>query len=144
MIAKDIINAAIAQGACGKAFQMAEKVNSWEDLASALFKPQSREYCALHNFPSLEMFKDTSTELRKYGVFFDAGEIESENPVNFAVVGNTIANITYSGTDALHRLIVMHGAKARVRATNYAVVVVLKIGEGCEVEFDNDETAKIL
>lgn len=141
MTPKDIMKSAIALGACDKS----GKATDWGSLAWLMFTPQGREFCEEKKFPSLEMWRNMKDSIvGKQPVRIDAGEITMNNPKNLAIIGNTTANLTYSGVDVVHKLIVMHGAKARVRATEYAVVLVVKIGDGCEVEYNNDETAKIL
>lgn len=141
MTPKDIMQAAITLGACDKS----GKASDWSTLAWLMFTPQGREFCEEKKFPSLRMWRDMKDSIvGKHPVNIDAGEIKVNNPKNIAIIGDTVANLTYSGSDAVHKLIVMHGAKARVRATNYAVVLVVKIGDGCEIEYNNDETARIL
>lgn len=141
MTPKDVLQAAIAKGACDKS----GKASDWSSLAWLMFTPQGREFCEEKQFPSLAMWRELKDSITgKHPVNIDAGEIKVNKPKNIAIIGDTVANLTYSGSDAVHKLIVMHGAKARVRATNYAVVLVVRVGEGCEVTFNNDETAKIL
>lgn len=141
MTPKDVMKEAIAQGACSKS----GKASDWSTLAWMLFTPQGREFCEEKQFPSLAMWRGIKESIvGKHPVNIDAGEIKVNNPKSIAVIGDTVATLYYSGSDCVHKLIVMHGGKARVRAVNYAVVLVVKIGEGCEVEFNNDETARIL
>ena len=141
MTPKDVMKEAIALGACSRS----GKASDWSTLAWMLFTPQGREFCEEKQFPSLRMWREIKESIiGKHPINIDAGEIKVNNPKNIAVIGDTVANLTYSGTDTVYKLIVMHGGKARVRAVNYAVVLVVKIGEGCEVEFNNDETARIL
>lgn len=141
MTPKDIMKAAIELGACDKS----GKASDWGSLVWLLFTPQGREFCEEKNFPPLYMWRKIKDSIvGKHPVNIDAGEIKVNNPKNIAIIGDTTANLSYSGSDTVHKLIVMHGAKAVVRATNYAVLLVVKIGDGCEVEYHNDETAKIL
>jgi hypothetical protein len=141
MTPKEIMKSAIALGACDKS----GKATDWGSLAWLMFTPQGREFCEEKQFPSLQMWRDMKDSIvGKHPVNIDAGEIKVNNPKNIAIIGDTVANLTYSGTDTVHKLIVMHGAKARVRALNYAVVLVVKVGDGCEIEYNNDETARIL
>lgn len=37
----------------------------------------------------------------------------------------------------------MHGAKAHIKASNYAVLLIVNVG-GCEVTIDKDETVIVL
>ena len=141
MTPKDVMKEAIAQGACGKS----GKASDWSTLAWMLFTPQGREFCEEKQFPSLRMWREIKESIiGRHPINIDAGEIRVNNPKNIAVIGDTVANLTYSGTDTVYKLIVMHGGKARVRATNYAVLLVVKIGDDCEIEYNNDETARIL
>ena len=57
------------------------------------------------------------------------------------LVGNTCARLSFSGPERLHRVVLMHGARARIEAGNYAVVSVMN--RGGEVEIVKDDTAII-
>lgn len=129
-------------GACSES----GKASDWKSLAWLLFTPQGREFCEDNLFPTIEMWRDIKPHVTDdMHIFIDRGTyLKSRNSANIALVGETEAKLEYSGADMVHKVIIMHGAKARIRATNYAVVLVVIIGEGCVVEFDNDETAKIL
>lgn len=134
-----VMKSAFLLGACAKS----EGVSNWKSLVWLFFTPQGREFCEKHNFPSLEMFREMKGEISKYDVFVDAGNVVCANRADIALVGNTFAELTYSGVECTHKVVLMHGAKARIKASNYAVVLIVNIG-GCEVEMEKDETAVIL
>lgn len=135
----NVMKSALRLGACAKS----EGVSDWKSLVWLFFTPQGREFCEKHNFPSIEMFREMKGEISRHNVFVDAGNIVCANRADIALVGNTSAELTYSGVECTHKVVLMHGAKVRIKASNYAVVLIVNIG-GCEVEIEKDETAVIL
>lgn len=136
---ENVMKSASLLGACAKS----EGVSDWKSLAWLFFTSQGREFCEKHNFPSLEMFRGMKEEVSRYGVFVDAGNMVCRSRANMALIGNTSAELVYSGVECVYKLILMHGAKVRIKASGYAVVLIVNIG-GCEVEIEKDETVVIL
>ena len=134
----NIMKSASRLGACAKS----EGVSDWRSLAWLFFTPQGREFCEQHNFPTLEMFRGMA-DVSGYGVWVDAGTVVRSGDANIALVGDTNARLTYSGVECTHKVILMHGAKAHIKASGYAVLLIVNIG-GCEVEIEKDETVVIL
>ena len=71
------------------------------------------------------------------------GEIVRENDGCIALVGDTQAKLTFSDPTRVHKVVLMHGAKAEITATGYAVVRLINIGN-CEVKINKQEHAVIL
>lgn len=134
-----IMSAASLLGACSKS----NGVSDWKSLVWIFFTPQGREFCENNNFPSLEMFRDMKDNVSSQCVFVDSGDIKRTNDTNIGLIGNTSAELTYSGAECTHKVILMHGAKARIKASNYAVILIVNIG-GCAIEIEKDETVVIL
>ncbi len=127
------------QGACGKS----HKVKDYRSLVWLFFSPQGREFCTENNFPDPQQFASIAEGIKPYGVYVNSVEVVKENPEQFAAVGETTAHLTYDDPKRIHKLMLMHGAKAHIRASNYAVILLVKT-EGCEVEIEKDETVVIL
>ena len=89
-----------------------------------------------------------SEHLRQYrgvynqipGVYIDAGEVPAFDTLSL-IVGETDATLRCNNPTYLYKAIVMHGAKVKIIARNYAVVTVMNIGG--EVEVDSDGTCLI-
>ena len=122
----DIIKSALSLGACSGS----NGVTDWRSLVWLFFSPQGREFCAENDFPSLDMFRGM------------AGHVDVTNPGNIAVIGDTDAVITIDDNERVHKVILMHGGKARVVASDYAVILLVNIGG--EVEINKDNTVVIL
>lgn len=135
----DIMKTASLFGACSKS----SGVSDWKSLVWLFFTPQGREFCEQNNFPSLEMFQGMKEHVAEYGVFVDNGEVVRSNDVNIGLVGATSATLTYNDNSVVHKVIVMHGAKARIKASHYAVILLVNVGN-CDVKIDKDETVVIL
>lgn len=135
----EIMKSASLFGACSKA----DGVSDWKSLVWLFFTPQGREFCEANNFPSLKMFREMSSEVEKYGVYVDAGSIDVRNDEKVAVIGDTEAEMVFTDNTKVHKVILMHGGKARITASNYAVILLVNI-ENCEVEINKDETVVIL
>ena len=134
----DIIKSALALGACSGS----NGVTDWRSLVWLFFSPQGREFCAENDFPSLDMFRGMAGHVMPYGVYVDSGHVDVTNPGNIAVIGDTDAVITIDDNERVHKVILMHGGKARVVASDYAVILLVNIGG--EVEIDKDNTVVIL
>ena len=135
----EIMASANRFGACEKS----KGVSDWKSLTWLFFTPQGREFCEEHNFPSLEQFRGVDSVIAKYGVYVDAGNIQCSNDKEIALIGNISAELMYSGVECVHKVILMHGAKARITASNHAVILLVNIGN-CEVEIEKDNTVVIL
>lgn len=137
--ANDIVKEATRLGACSKS----GSVTDWKSLVWLFFSPQGREFCEENNFPNIEMFREMKPYVKDWGVYVDAGNIELKNAPTVGVIGDTHAALSYSDNTKVHKLILMHGAKARVTLSHYAVLLLVNIGN-CEIEIENDGTAKVM
>lgn len=140
---KTIQKQALALGAC----QRSAEATDWRSMAWLLFSPQGREFCENHNFPPIDLWSKIrrKCDTTQYGVFVDTGVTTiPHNQENVALIGQTHGYLTFDGPATSHRVIVQHGAKATIKATNYAVVLVVKIGHDCDVTINKDDTATIL
>ena len=103
-----------------------------EDIIRLLTSPQGAEFCLAHRFPNpatFRLFKPFNPE--RHGVFIDAGEITLKDPGKTVLVGRTTATVNCD-TLTRHEVFLMHGAKAVINASGWAVVVV-KSSSGCQV-----------
>lgn len=144
MKVEDIINQIYAQtkiiGQCGA-------MTGTEDFAAIcrLFKSAiGVEYCIEHHFPNmatLRMFKPYNPE--QYGIYIDAGVITLKNPRQVLLCGRTSATINCDSLEHRHEVILMHGAKAVVNASKWAVCSVT-VEQGCSVIKNTSDNAIIL
>ena len=123
----DIIKSALSLGACSGS----NGVTDWRSLVWLFFSPQGRD-----------MFRGMAGHVMPYGVYVDSGHVDVTNPGNIAVIGDTDAVITIDDNERVHKVILMHGGKARVVASDYAVILLVNIGG--EVEINKDNTVVIL
>lgn len=135
----DIMKQALENGACYKS----KGVSDWKTLAWLFFTPQGIEFCEEHNFPTLHDFREVGTFLSDYGVFVDKGEITRTNDSNIALIGNTNGKLIFDDNTKVHKVILMHGAKAFIVARNFAVVRLINVGN-CNVSISKDKTSVIL
>lgn len=135
----EIMQSASFLGACAKS----NGVSDWRSLTWLFFTPQGREFCEDNNFPSLEMFQGMKDNISEYNILVDAGNISRQNDVNVGLIGNTSAQLVYNDNTEVHKVVLMHGAKARIKAANYAVILLVNVGN-CEVEIEKDNTVVIL
>ena len=134
-----IMQSASLLGACSKS----NGISDWKSLVWLFFTPQGREFCEENNFPSLEQFRGMDSRIADYGVLVDAGRISLENEEKIALIGNTDAELLYTDNTKVHKIILMHGAKAHIVASNYVVILIVNIGN-CKVITDKDETVVVL
>lgn len=134
-----IIKSALSLGACNGS----NGVTDWKSLVWLFFSPQGREFCQENNFPGIGMFRGMAESVKPFGVYVDAGSLNKTNPGNIAVIGDTDAMITIDDNERVHRIILMHGGKARIKASNYAVILIVNVGD-CDVKIEKDNTVVIL
>lgn len=136
----EIMKSASLLGACTGS----GKVSDWKSLVWLFFSPQGREFCEEHQFPRLYMFQRMkSYGVDQYGVFVDSGCVCRKNDKDIALVGDTCGELAFDDNGVVHKVILMHGAKAHIKASNYVVLLIVKVG-GCEVTIDKDETVVVL
>ena len=115
-------------GQCGK-FTGSEDLNGIIDLFTS---PQGVEFCLAHHFPSLNtlaMFKPF--DVHEKGVFINYGGLTISDRHRVVLIGRTAATTT-CGDNVGYGIMLMHGAKAVINASNWAVVSV-NADKGCQV-----------
>lgn len=136
MEVKDILSKAVSKGACSNS----AKATNWESLTWLFFSPQGREFCKDNNYPTLGMFREIAKDVEPYGVYVEKGVEKSNEDV--ALIGEAESTLHYSGVDKAYKVILMHGAKAVIHASGYAVIRLENISG--EYEIINDGTAEVL
>ena len=140
MEAKDVIREAVKHGACSAS----GGVTDWESLCRLFFSPQGREFCEDNDFPPIGMFRSIKEHgVDRYGVFIDSGDICRTDDKDIALIGDTCGELAFNDNKVVHKVILMHGAKAHITAGNYVVLLIINVGD-CEVAVDKDETAIVL
>lgn len=117
---------------------------SLDDLVSLFLSPQGIEFCTKKHFPNLStfrLFKQQAVD-KKYGIYIDSGEISLQNPSIAVLVGKTMATIDVDEC-ARHRIVLLHGAKAVVNASKWAVASITS-SVGCNVIRNRTDNAIIL
>lgn len=93
-----------------------------EQLIRLMFTPQGIEFLTKYNFPDLSTFrKFKKYHPERYGVYIDCGEISLSEARRVFLVGNSSATLNYRET-AGNRVYLMHGARASIVASGYAVI----------------------
>lgn len=140
MITNTIKQEAVRLGACKKI----DEINNLMSLSHILFTPQGREFCELHKFPTMQLWRKIQPHITQdMGVFVDFGDIKRTNDRNIALIGHTNADLNFIDNTVVHKVILMHGAKAVINASNYVVLLIVNIGD-CEVVINKDKTVKVL
>lgn len=114
-----------------------------EGVVDLMFSPQGAEFLTRYKFPDLATFR----RFRKYdperlGVHIDRGEISLQDEKRVFLVGKTTARLKYTVTQG-NRLVLMHGAKAYIEASGYAIVRI-EADDSCEVVVKTNDHAKIM
>ena len=120
-----------------KQLDCCDKFNGSEDLQGIiqLFKsPQGLEFCINNHFPhisTLRQFKPYN--VGRYGIYIDAGEITLSNPGLVLLIGNTTATLNCSSNKARNEVVLMHGAKAVINASEWSVTFI-KVERGSYIK----------
>lgn len=114
-----------------------------DELMRLFLSVQGLEFCVKNRFPTLEMWRSGYKEIAaKYNIFIDAGDIRIINQSKVVLIGDTQAELIYDNSLNRHEVVVMHRAKAKIKASGYAVVFVTNV-DG-EIESEVLDNAKIL
>lgn len=116
---------------------------SIEELAAVFTSRQGLEFCIRYHFPNIatfRLFKGQGVE--KYGIYIDAGVITLNNPARAILIGRTSATVNCDECKQ-HEIMLLHGAKAVVNASKWAVASVTA-SVGCSVIKNTSENAIIL
>lgn len=136
MNVSEILSNAVKLGAC----EASGKATDWKSLAWLFFSPQGVEFCKKHNYPSLDVFRQMDGVISSLGVYVDS--LHNASNEDIALVGDSQSQLHFSGTEKPYKVILMHGAKAKIYASMYSVVKIENISG--EYEVFNDGTATIL
>ena len=132
-------------GACNKA----NDIRSFADVAESLFSPQGREFAMKHDYPTIELWRSAKSEcsdLSGYEIYVDVPTLTLHLDgmrQHVALIGDTTARIDIDAPDALHHIILMHGASVEVNASNYATFS-LDADKSSAYVLNIDNTAKRL
>ncbi|MBO7287327.1 MAG: hypothetical protein J6U85_03755 [Bacteroidales bacterium] len=138
-IKNEVCNMARNLGAC----RLIDGIRDLEELSKYIFAPQGLEFCTIHQFPALDILQQHKDIIEKYGYFVDCGFISRSNDNNIVLAGDTTGELSFDDPTSLHKVILMHGAKATINASNYVVIKIYQIGE-CNFEVNKDQTSIIL
>lgn len=135
---EEIMISALRGGACRKVM----RIHDFPELIKLMFTPQGIEFCQIHNFPSVEVFRENRSNLQGLEVYVDAGDITLKGKEYVCLVGDTKATIEASGAKFTHTIILMHGARAQINAKDYAVLNIVNISG--EYSVNKDGTVVVL
>lgn len=114
-----------------------------EQIIKLFFSLPGVEFCQKNNFPDVETLRQFKQyDVARFGVFIDAGRVSLTDTEKVILIGNTDATIICDKT-LRYDVILMHGAKADVRALNWAMVHVVN-KNGCDVKLLLKDRARIL
>lgn len=130
MTAKQILEQARRHGVCSKL----KGTETTAELMNLIFTPQGVEFCLKHQFPSLDVFRAyKGCQAIDNGIYIDT-DLNGHNMDRVLLVGDSNATLTYDDASKPHYVTLMHGAKAHIVASGYAVVFVSGKGATCEVK----------
>ncbi len=139
-IIKQIYEQARLLGAC-PLFTGRER--TLEDIVNLFTSPQGIEFCVTKHFPNMATFRLFKPyRVERFGIYIDAGTLTLRNPDRAVLIGRTSATI-FCDTLASHEILLLHGAKAVVNASGWAVCKTT-VEAGCSLIRNTSENAVIL
>lgn len=111
------------------------------DLDELLWHPQGQEFCVKHSFPPLKSLVGLNDEGYS-GILVNDGEVTSRAYRN-AIAGNTRMTLIADNVNEKYDVIMFHGARLEIIASNYAVIHVVMIGD-CDLSYNNIDNTAIL
>lgn len=119
------------------------KERTLEDIVSLFTTTQGMEFCVNNHFPNMATFRLFKPyKVERFGIYIDAGTITLHNPKQAILIGRTSATINNDTLEA-HEIILLHGAKAIVNASGWAVCKTT-VETGCSIIRNTSENAVIL
>jgi hypothetical protein len=105
----------------------------FEDLMRLFFTPQGLEFCSAYNLPSMAVLQPFRGMQAARGGFYIDAPVKLKNPVDIALFGTgTVAELEYDDVGTAHRVVMMHGAKAKITASSYTIVFLTNISGNVE------------
>ncbi len=141
-IIRQIYTQAKLIGACQR---FTGRERTLDELVALFLSPQGLEFCIKNRFPNLATFRQLKileSGIAKYGIYIDAGAITLDNPKRAVLVGRTTAVIGCDECER-HDVVLMHGAKAVINASKWAVAFVAA-SAGCSYMKNVTDNAIIL
>lgn len=143
---EELLAGAKALGACRKA----GGIETLDQLLDLFLSPQGIEFCMNHNYPNRKTWKKIKEHfgekaLTERNIFIDDPiPVLDVNPGTIILVGErTSAYITAEGAEQTQRIIVLHGASAKVGAKNYAVLNLI-YDKTARIDYQIDKTSILL
>lgn len=130
----EIKEQALSLGAC----DMIDGADTLAELVALMHTPQGREFCKAKRFPTLGILRSRREDFAALGVYVDAGEVEMTDRDNVIIAGDTHARLSYDDTARPYYAMVMHGARADVIASGYAVCEVTRVKGRVSVSSDDN------
>lgn len=133
-------------------FNMAEKYRACsmfkgtetiEDALKLFLSPQGIEFCTKHSFPTIEMCRRFKGHVASSLGIYVEEDVKVQNRPLVILVGNCRAELEYNIPGKRYQVVLMHGATAHIKASNWSVVFVNKDGGG-EASIETCEHAKVL
>jgi hypothetical protein len=116
-----------------KSCQLLKGTENIDELMRLFFTSQGIEFCSKFNTPSLDAFRNFKGLQATRGGFYIDTPVKAKNLPRAALIGNeTVAELEYTETEG-YTVVLMHGAKAKITASGYAVVFVTNAGGKLEV-----------
>lgn len=119
------------------------KERTLDDIVRLFSSVQGLEFCIKNHFPNIATFRKFKPfNVERFGIYIDAGCITLENPAKAILIGRTSATVNCD-TLARHEVFLLHGAKAVVNASKWAVVATT-VEQGCSIIRNTSENAIVL
>lgn len=143
---REIIKDAIRLGACEdihRLFSIGDLSSvTWGELVERFYDPKVLEFCEEKKYPTIDMLSDIPDgEQVRNSLFINRNGETNKHHV--LVAGDSAVTVLCSGADEVYKIVLMHGARATVKASDYAVVHIVEIGEGTRVKFVNADNTVI-
>lgn len=119
------------------------KERTLDDIIRLFLSVQGMEFCIKNHFPNMATFRQFKKyNVERFGIYIDAGAITLRNPKRAILIGRTSATINCDAL-ARHEVFLLHGAKAVVNATKWAVVATT-VEQGCSIIRNTSDNAIVL
>lgn len=137
---KQIYAQARLMGACNL---FTGRERTLDDIVKLFLTPQGMEFCIKNHFPNTATFRQFKKQgVERFGIYIDAGVITLKNPRKAVLIGRTSATINCDSIER-HEVFLLHGAKAVVNASKWAVVATT-VEQGCTIIRNTSDNSIVL
>lgn len=137
----DIVKQIYLEAKPFKPCRLFDGTETLEELMNLFLTPQGIEFCISNNFPSRDILSRLKEHnLTRMGIHIDGGRKTLKNQKIVVLAGDCDYMLEYNTLSHACKVVLLHGARAKIRASEFSVVKVEK-QNGCRCDIEKSDYA---